>query len=117
MLPDLLLNRSLAVLKSQLLCVFDGHGDFGHLVSSHLRQRVPELVFAASDDALDRAPGDVMQAAIQTAEAELIADPAVNTGLSGSTAVVCLVQNDRVTTANVVSLDSGLEQSRLAVCC
>ncbi|KAA0173381.1 hypothetical protein FNF27_05158 [Cafeteria roenbergensis] len=84
-----------------LLCVFDGHGDHGHLVSAHLERRVPAILFEHTDDQLAADPGGCARTALAKAEAELISDPTVETGLSGSTAVVCIVQRDVVTIANV----------------
>ena len=84
--------------------MFDGHGDHGHLVSEGLREGVTAKVFAYSDEELLADPGKCITEALLTTEKELISNKEIDTELSGSTAVVCLVQGERVTIANVVSV-------------
>lgn len=93
----------------QLLCVFDGHGDHGHLVSQRLRTLVPQLVWEHASLASD--PALVLRECLARAERLIIADPAVETGLSGSTAVVALIQTDRITIASVVRSNQPLAPS------
>jgi hypothetical protein len=92
-----------------LLCVFDGHGDHGHFVSEGLKEGVSQRVFAYSDEQLLEDPGRCLTEALLETEKELIANEEVDTELSGSTAVCCLVQGDKVTIANVVSFEGWNE--------
>jgi serine/threonine protein phosphatase PrpC len=85
-----------------LACAFDGHGPFGHIVSTRTVQTVPH--YFAHSDAF--AKGDIKNALIEgfeKSQRELVAHALENgwdVQASGSTAVACCWKDDVVWTAN-----------------
>jgi len=82
-----------------LLGVFDGHGANGHLVSNYLVAAVPMALAAA----LESAPS-VSQAwaqAFSSCHSELKRHPTINANMSGSTAVVCLLDGNELVVGNL----------------
>ena len=83
--------------------VFDGHGEDGHLVSRHFRERLPDMVSQHPQFASD--PARAITEAVLEAEAVVIGWGNVDTSLSGSTAVIAALYEEggskRLATANV----------------
>jgi serine/threonine protein phosphatase PrpC len=84
-----------------LLACFDGHGAEGHLVSRHCAARLPKVLASAPDFAHDEHVGRVLADALLTVERELMEDRAVDTTLSGTTAVVSVLRGNKLFVANV----------------
>ena len=84
-----------------LLACFDGHGAEGHVVSRHCAARLPKVLASAPDFAHDEHVGRVLADALLTVERELMDDKAVDTTLSGTTAVVSVLRGNKLFVANV----------------
>ncbi len=82
-----------------LFCVFDGHGENGHLVSRYMKNRVPQLL--AQSPNFKHNIDAALRYALSTGEQELISNTDIDTTLSGSTAVVTVIRNDELIVANV----------------
>ena len=82
-----------------LFAVFDGHGAQGHLVSSRFRVRLPQLL--SRSRVFKNDVGKALCDALTQIEVELMDDPDVNTTLSGTTAVVSVLKDNVIVTANV----------------
>ena len=82
-----------------LLAVFDGHGEDGHLVSRHFRERLPDMVSQHPQFASD--PARAITEAVLEAEAVVIGWGNVDTSLSGSTAVIASLRGSHLTACNI----------------
>jgi len=96
-------NFSLTFFKNgwALACAFDGHGPFGHIVSTRTVQSVPYYVAKSSSFPDD--PGAAMIEAFEKAQKELVGHALENSWdvqASGSTAVACMWKGNVVITAN-----------------
>lgn len=80
--------------------VLDGHGPNGHIVSGMLKQLIPTKVAEQLRMRGEVAAGHALRASFLEAQDKLRdAAGKINARLSGSTAVVCLLQGRRLTTA------------------
>merc|ERR1719359_2399657 len=102
-------NFSVTYFKNgwNLACAFDGHGPFGHIVSTRTVQTVPYFLSLtdgwAAASALDADMGPRLEEAFNNSQKELVAHALENTWdvqASGSTAVACLWKDNVVWTAN-----------------
>jgi len=84
-----------------LLCVFDGHGEHGHHVSRHFRNRLPELLKDHEQFSNNGETERVLRESLQIVEEEVIANTTINSALSGTTAVVTVIRDDLYFVANV----------------
>ncbi|KAI8916162.1 phosphatase 2C-like domain-containing protein [Gorgonomyces haynaldii] len=83
-----------------LFCVFDGHGSEGHKVSGHCMRAFPNIVVALKEELID-APETAFAKAFSKVHETLLVDTSIDSYMSGTTAVVCLVVGSRVFVANV----------------
>ena len=84
--------------NSMLLATFDGHGQYGHLVSRYFQRHLCESVVkhpSWKDD-----PATAMRDCMLARERELCQGRGVDTSLSGTTAVFALVRGDELTVLN-----------------
>lgn len=80
--------------------VFDGHGPQGHKVSRYIKSQLPTSIAEQLKTKGEVAIHAVLRSAfIETHEALRYAPDSINARLSGSTAVVTLLQGKRITTA------------------
>ena len=80
--------------------VLDGHGPQGHGVSGFIKQQLPMVIAEQLRSKGEAAAGSALRAAFLEMQASLRASTSVvNSRLSGSTAVVSLLQGRRLTTA------------------
>mmetsp|Transcript_94345 Transcript_94345/g.177559 ORF Transcript_94345/g.177559 Transcript_94345/m.177559 type:complete len:458 (+) Transcript_94345:89-1462(+) len=96
-------NFSITYFKTghNMACAFDGHGPFGHIVSTRTVQTVP-YYFVNSAKFPDDIKGALIEA-FETSQKELVAHSLQNSWdvqASGSTAVACVWKDDTVWTAN-----------------
>merc|ERR1719359_2618985 len=96
-------NFSITMFKNgwNLACAFDGHGPFGHIVSTRTVQSVP--YFVAKSSSFPDDPGAAMIEAFEKAQKELVGHALENSWdvqASGSTAVACMWKGNVVITAN-----------------
>ena len=84
-----------------MLCVFDGHGQFGHDVSSYMKRHFPAAVFSHPSFAAGDINTAMSQALVDT-EWKMLSDPTMRerSTLSGTTAVCCVVAGNTLYTAN-----------------
>jgi len=102
-------NFSVTVFRSgwTLACAFDGHGPFGHIVSTRAVQTVPYFLinnFGFDQPKLDEGSfQEALITAFETAQKDLVAhsiQEAWDIQASGSTAVAALWKGNKVWTAN-----------------
>jgi len=98
-------NFSITYFKNgwTLACAFDGHGPFGHIVSTRTVQSVPFYMAASSSfpDKMDQA----LIEGFEKAQKELVAhalEESWDVQASGSTAVACIYKTDKATGSTVV---------------
>ncbi|KAI9348762.1 phosphatase 2C-like domain-containing protein [Zopfochytrium polystomum] len=87
---------------ASLFGVFDGHGSEGGKASTFTRQIFPEVLRRHKDEFLDD-PVEALKAVFRDVNTQLAENDAIDTYMSGTTAVVliCLEADDRVVIANV----------------
>lgn len=90
-----------------LICCFDGHGPFGHYVSTRTVQTVPYFMIAESGFDKDVISEDIIEAALinafEKAQKDVVAHSLENdwdVQASGSTAVAALFKGNKIWTAN-----------------
>mmetsp|Transcript_46360 Transcript_46360/g.130550 ORF Transcript_46360/g.130550 Transcript_46360/m.130550 type:complete len:461 (-) Transcript_46360:227-1609(-) len=104
-------NFSITVFRNgfTLACAFDGHGPFGHIVSTRTVQTVPYFMFTEggfgdeSADIDDAAIESALINAFEQAQKDVVAHSLENgwdVQASGSTAVAALWRGNRIWTAN-----------------
>ncbi|KAJ3108137.1 hypothetical protein HDU97_002049 [Phlyctochytrium planicorne] len=88
--------------RADLFAVFDGHGSDGGKASHYVKSVFPKVLRSLRKD-FDRDPVEAMKTAYQTVNSMLTDNSAIDTYMSGTTAVllVCLPEEDRVIVANV----------------
>ena len=84
--------------KGMLFATFDGHGQFGHLVSRYFQKHLCASVVKHPSWVTD--PARAMRDCMLQREKELNQGRAVDTQLSGTTAVFALVRGDQLTVLN-----------------
>jgi serine/threonine protein phosphatase PrpC len=84
--------------NSMLLATFDGHGQYGHLVSRYFQRHLCESVVQHPSWVDD--PAKAMRDCMLAREQELCQGRGVDTSLSGTTAVFALVRSDELTVLN-----------------
>ena len=97
-----------------LLCVFDGHGQFGHDVSSYMKRNYPAAVFRHAAFAAGDVCTALAQALVDT-EWQMLSDPTLRerSTLSGTTAVCSCVIGNMLYVANAG--DSRISNNGVAV--
>ena len=78
--------------KRALVCVFDGHGSKGELVSQYVLDHLPQHL--AQHPALATDPCEALRSSFVAIDEALKVDKSISTKYSGTTAVVCLCQQD-----------------------
>ena len=84
--------------NSMLLATFDGHGQYGHLVSRYFQRHLCDSVVKHPSWVDD--PATAMRDCMLAREQELCQGRGVDTSLSGTTAVFALVRGDQLTVLN-----------------
>lgn len=86
--------------QSLLLCVMDGHGEFGDKVSQDLKAKWPKMLFQhpkfADDDGVEQA----LRETILNAEAQMLRKMSSNADFSGTTFVACVIRGNKLWSAN-----------------
>lgn len=82
-----------------MLCVLDGHGEAGDLVSHYLTDRLAARVFRNAH--FEGAPGKAMAQETAKLERSLLADGSIDTDFSGTTAVLTCIRGNTLTVANI----------------
>lgn len=85
--------------NSLLLCVMDGHGEFGDKVSQDLKKNWPPLLFGHPDIMTD-VPKAITES-LDTAEKNMLKKMAGNADFSGTTFVCVLIRENEMWSANV----------------
>jgi serine/threonine protein phosphatase PrpC len=87
-----------ATSDSMLFATFDGHGQYGHLVSRYFQRHLCDSV--VKHPSWTTNPAKAMRDCMLAREKELCQGRAVDTSLSGTTAVFALVRGDELTVLN-----------------
>lgn len=85
--------------NSVILCVMDGHGEVGHLVSSFIQTKLPKILL--NNTSWSTNIPTALKQSIQQVEQMLQRDTAIQTQFSGSTLVMAVIRNNTLYTANV----------------
>lgn len=96
---DSILMREHKPTGTMLLCVLDGHGEAGDLVSHYITDHLADRVFAHKEFATN--PGKAMRDEALKLEKAIVADSSVDTEFSGTTAVLATVRGKTLTVANI----------------
>eukprot|EP00359_Climacostomum_virens_P002884 CAMPEP_0204911982 /NCGR_PEP_ID=MMETSP1397-20131031/10206_1 /ASSEMBLY_ACC=CAM_ASM_000891 /TAXON_ID=49980 /ORGANISM="Climacostomum Climacostomum virens, Strain Stock W-24" /LENGTH=400 /DNA_ID=CAMNT_0052082733 /DNA_START=144 /DNA_END=1343 /DNA_ORIENTATION=- len=81
--------------------VFDGHGSYGHFVSGHINDKLPQILAAQLKIASnDKTIELCLERSFEQMQAELVSS-SIDCTLSGSTACVVLIRGSAIFTANV----------------
>lgn len=87
--------------NSVLLCVMDGHGEFGDKVSQDLKKNWPPMLFGhpsfASNDGVETA----LRESIAAAEEQMLKKMAGNADFSGTTFVCAVIRDNELWVANI----------------
>ena len=83
-----------------LLGVFDGHGENGHLISSHIKKSLIARIPLCPLDCIEEELADYLKFSIETCANEII-DGSVNSDYSGSTICLVLVTGKLLICGNV----------------
>jgi len=95
---DALLMAEHQETRSLLLCVLDGHGELGDLVSQFFKRNLPSAIFDHPSFATD--PKTAITEGIQSIEQRLLNGP-IDCQFSGSTLVLCVIRQNKIIVANI----------------
>ncbi|CCI49342.1 unnamed protein product [Albugo candida] len=90
--------------KTLLFCVFDGHGEAGDLVSQALRDKFPVELCKHPKYRVKKDPKALQSAisdSLQIVERKILRDSNIDTEFSGTTAVIALIRDHVLITANI----------------
>ena len=90
-----------AATQSLLLCVMDGHGEFGDKVSQDLKASWPGMLFKHPKFADDATVPEALSETILQAEAKMLKKMQGNADFSGTTFVACVIRGTTLWSANV----------------
>ena len=96
---DAIIMHEHAATGTVLLGVLDGHGEAGDLVSHFVSERIAPRVFRHPDFTTD--PGRSIAEELDRLERTMLADSAIDTEFSGSTAVIAAVRDRQIHVCNV----------------
>ena len=85
--------------SSAIAGIFDGHGPYGHMISSFLKQHLPARIAKELRRRGDAAAVASIRASFLQIQEDLRSIQSINSRLSGSTAVIALLQGRRLVTA------------------
>ena len=96
---DAIIMHEHAATGTVLLGVLDGHGEAGDLVSHFVSERIAPRVFRHPEFTTD--PGRAIAEELDRLERTMLADSAIDTEFSGSTAVLAAVRDRKIHACNV----------------
>ena len=96
---DALVMEEDAATGSLMLCVYDGHGQVGELVSQYFRDRFSKMVFKHAE--FPHNAELAMEATCAVLEKKLLKDTSIDTEFSGTTAVMSVITGNVLKVSNI----------------